>query len=442
MKRKQPDTQVEYEFLPSALEIVETPVSPLSRWVLWLIIAFLVLAIGWMFVGRIDEVAVARGKVVPAGNSRVIQAQSGGVITKMYVQNGQKVKKGDPLVSFDAQDEQSEVARFESLIASAELEKALLKDVANGQDVTARLASKQLTDEAKQNVKTFYTARQFALDSRTSTLQNTASQQQVALNSERQALHQKSTEIANTKANIDTLKKDSRLTGVNREITLRNAQTTLARLESEYAVQQARVRQLELSLQSAQQAVSNASQTQEASDYSVIIEQDKKLIDLRAALKKAKNALKKRQLVAPIDGVVHAAIVKNDSGVVSATQPLLTIVPEGAKLIVEAKLANKDVGFVEVGDKVAVKVDTYSFQRYGTVEGTVIAKSADAIDDETLGAVYLLEVAVDANLARDHAINLAPGMTVTAEIKTGNKRIVDFFLDPILKKTDEALKVR
>lgn len=442
MKRKQPDTQVEYEFLPSALEIVETPVSPLSRWVLWLIIAFLVLAIGWMFVGRIDEVAVARGKVVPAGEVKVVQPLTAGTIAELHVKNGDTVKKDQPLVSLEKSDEIAEVERFEALIASAELEKGLLQQASQGVDISAQLANKALTDEAKANLRTFYTSRQSLLAGQTAVASSSVAQQKTALSSEQSLLASREQEVKAAEMSLTTVKTTKAITDEARPLAIQDAESALAAARSQRTAQAARVEQAQAALAAAQTQLSGAQNNVAANNASVIIEQDKRLVELRTALAKAKNAVKHRTLTAPTDGVVHAMVFSTIGGVVSPAQPVLTIVPSKATLIVDAKLPNKDVGFVHVGDAVAVKVDTFSFQRYGTVKGEVIRKSADAIEDEKLGAVYTLKIKLDADEAKQRGIALTSGMTVTAEVKTGDKRIIDFFLDPILKKTDEALKVR
>jgi hemolysin D len=111
---------------------------------------------------------------------------------------------------------------------------------------------------------------------------------------------------------------------------------------------------------------------------------------------------------------------------------------------VEAMLENKDVGFVHVGQAVTVKVETFTFTRYGTIEGEIINVSNDAIEDQKLGLIYSSRI----RLKSDHVqvngrrVALSPGMRVTAEIKTDQRRVIDYFLSPLTRSLNESLRER
>ena len=122
----------------------------------------------------------------------------------------------------------------------------------------------------------------------------------------------------------------------------------------------------------------------------------------------------------------------------------MSIVPSNTPLIVEASLLNKDVGFVEIGQEVSVKFDTFPFQKYGTLKGKVMNISPDAVEDEKMGTVYKLKISLEKQqmIVNGQNVNIVPGMTVSAEIKTGERRIIEFFLEPVIKYVDEGLKLR
>ena len=122
----------------------------------------------------------------------------------------------------------------------------------------------------------------------------------------------------------------------------------------------------------------------------------------------------------------------------------MSIVPNDTPLIVEASLLNKDVGFVEVGQEASVKIDTFPFQKYGTVKGKIESISPDAFEDEKLGTVYKMKVSLEKQsmMVNGKNVHIVPGMTVSAEIKTGERRIIEFFLEPIIRYADESLKLR
>lgn len=125
------------------------------------------------------------------------------------------------------------------------------------------------------------------------------------------------------------------------------------------------------------------------------------------------------------------------------SQPIMEIVPEGTKLVIDSTLQNKDIGFVCVGQPVVIKVDTYSFQRYGYLKGAVKSISPDAVEDEKRGSVYKMKVEINGGkTSKNNIINVAPGMSTTAEITTRKRRIIEFFLDPLMTHTDTSLEVR
>ena len=131
-------------------------------------------------------------------------------------------------------------------------------------------------------------------------------------------------------------------------------------------------------------------------------------------------------------------------GVVTSAQPVISIVPENAELIVEAEVLNRDIGYVFEGQEVSVKLDTFSFQKYGTVDGKIVYVSPSAVEDERKGLIYKIKVSVDKSSFNINGIDvpISSGMSGTAEIKLEERRIIEFFLEPIFEYFDDSLKVR
>ena len=145
-----------------------------------------------------------------------------------------------------------------------------------------------------------------------------------------------------------------------------------------------------------------------------------------------------------MSGTVHGLASYTIGGVVTPAQPIVTIVPEGTPLIVEAMALNKDVGFLKTGQEAEIKLDTFPFQRYGTIKAKIVSISPDAFEDEKLGPVYKIKVATEKlHIAVDGKnIPVSPGMAVSVEVKTRKRRIIEFFLSPIVKYADEGLTLR
>lgn len=160
-------------------------------------------------------------------------------------------------------------------------------------------------------------------------------------------------------------------------------------------------------------------------------------------LTKARQKSRLQRLVAPVDGTVQQLAVHTVGGVVEAVRPLLVVVPYGA-LTVEVKVLNKDAGFVHRGQDVAVKLEAFPFTRYGTVPGRIQSISTDAVDDKKLGPVYIARVALLRSTINrgDRVAPLGPGMTVTADIRTGKRSIISYLMSPIDETRLEAGRER
>lgn len=164
----------------------------------------------------------------------------------------------------------------------------------------------------------------------------------------------------------------------------------------------------------------------------------------REDLNKADLRRDMQSLKAPVDGVVQQLAVHTVGAVVKPADPLLVVVPGEGELIVEAMILNKDIGFVEEGDIVEVKLEAFPFTKYGVVDGVLEGISSDAIQDEKLGLVYQgrVKLARQTITISGRDVNLSPGMNATLEIKTGTRRIIEFILSPLLRYRDEAFRER
>jgi len=150
------------------------------------------------------------------------------------------------------------------------------------------------------------------------------------------------------------------------------------------------------------------------------------------------------QLTAPVTGTVQQVAIHTEGGVVTPAQVLMVVVPKDAHVTAEVVVDNKDIGFVNAGQGVQIKLETFPYTRYGTIEAKVESVTADAVNDEKRGAIFPATL----TLARrdievdGKRIRISPGMNVTAEIKTGSRRVIDYLLDPIERAGRESLAER
>ena len=439
--------RLQYEFLPAAEEIVETPATPLGALVVWLITLLLIVALAWSYFGRIDIVAVANGKISTEGSTKIIQPAISGVVTNINVHEGQRVKKGETLLALDKTTAEKDVATANQSLSAARVERDILRRLAVGGNTDEIINNADLPDETKAMLRQFASSQTALSAARQQAANGMISNYQRQLQFNQQAKNQLETNAQNLKnrkveiekqlpnANpVDKLRLQNELTSIDQRITSANSAVlgqNQQLLQSQSALTQAQ----------------NQSQTQTAETNSAfsnqIITAEKRIIELENNLVKARQVLAQTNITAPVDGTVLSLTVKTIGGVVNAGQQLAQIVPEKVPLYVDAALDNQDVGFVKPGQRVVVKVATYPFQRYGYLEGTVENISPDAIQDDKKGLIYKAKIHLnDDKSSKQNQLKLLPGMSVSAEITTGQRRIIEFFLDPLMTKADESLKVR
>ena len=439
--------QLQYEFLPVAEEIIETPAAPLGALVVWLVTLLLIVVLAWSYFGRIDIVAVANGKISTEGSTKIIQPAISGVVTNINVHEGQRVKKGETLLALDKTTAEKDVATANQSLNTARVERDILRRLAVGGNTDDIINNADLPDEVKAMLRQFASSQTALSAARRQAAGGIISNYQQQLQFNQQAKNQLETNAQNLKNRKAEIEK--RLPNANPvdKLRLQNELTSIdQRITSADSAVLGQNQQL-LQSQSALTQAQNQSQTQTAETNSAfnnqIITTEKRIIELENNLVKAKQVLAQTTITAPVDGTVLSLTVKTIGGVVNAGQQLVQIVPEKVPLYVDAVLDNQDVGFVKPGQRVVVKVATYPFQRYGYLEGIVENISPDAIQDDKKGLIYKAKIKLnDDKSSKQNQLKLLPGMSVSAEITTGQRRIIEFFLDPLITKTEDSLKVR
>src|SRR6266850_3490602 len=439
----------ELAFLPAALEIVETPPSPIGRAIGATIIALFVLALAWATLGHVDIVATATGKIIPTGRSKVIQPFETGVVRAIRVANGQIVNSGDTLVELDPTINEGEINHIQSDLQSAQLDIARLNAaLTDTDDPLAAFRPPEGVDRALVAMQ-----RQFLL------AQISEHKAKIAALDGQRA--QKEAELATISAAVNKL--EAVIPTIEERVNIRKSLDQYgSRLQYFEVLQQLTESQQERLVQKsrlkeAQAAVAAIIETrgQTRAEYrrtlfAELTEAKRKAAGLAADLSKAEQRTKLQQLTAPVSGMVQQLAVYTVGGVVTPAQALMVIVPSDSQLEIEAMVSNRDIGFVHPGDEVQIKVDTFDFTRYGLLHGKVLSISSDSIvrdapsdksNEKPGGATsepkgqeltYAARISVDRTKMQveDKMVNLSPGMAVTAEIKTGSRRIIGYLLSP------------
>ena len=459
-----PRDREELEFLPAALEIVETPPSPLGRAVGATLIGLFVLALAWASLGHVDIVATAAGKIIPTGYSKVIQPFETGVVHAILVTNGQTVNAGDVLIELDSTINEGETNHLRGDLQSAQLDIARLRAALT--DTDDPIAAFHPPEGA--NPALVAMQRQFLV------AQVAEHRAKIAALDGQRA--QKEAELGTISATVDKL--DAVIPTIEERVNIRKALSEYSnRLQYFEVLQQLTESQQERLVQKshlkeAKAAVAAIIETRGQTNaeyrrtlFGELAETERKAAGFAADLSKAEQRTKLQQLTTPVSGIVQQLSVHTVGGVVTPAQSLAVIVPSDSLLEVEAMVSNHDVGFVHAGDEVEIKVDTFDFTRYGLLHGQVLSISSDAIvrdnsanqsKDKQPGSTtdssepkgqeltYAARISVDRAQMQveDKKVNLSPGMAVTAEIKTGSRRIISYLLSPLVKYKQESLRER
>ncbi len=218
----------------------------------------------------------------------------------------------------------------------------------------------------------------------------------------------------------------------------------LSNLNNLIELQKIKVREIQTKLDESVYKLNSFDENNKFNIINKLLEKEKEIDKLKATLTKAEKSIGYKSIKSPVNGVIQDIENNTVGGVVKPTQNLVTIVPENTPIVIEAIVNNKDIGYVRLGQKVRIKVDAYSFQKYGVVEGKIEKISPDAIQDKLNGLVYRVKISIkNPNIIVDgQKRSITSGMTVVAEIKTGKRKIIEFLLEPVVKYVGEAFQVR
>lgn len=436
----------EAQFLPAALSLQETPVSPAPRVAMWMLLSFAVAALLWAVLGHMDVVATAQGKVVPNDRTKTIQPFETATVKRILVSDGQQVKAGDVLVELDATSAQADKDRVQGDLAVAQLQiargQAMLAVVDKGTrpelarpeavaDMQFIEAQGLLAGQASE-----YSAKLGRIDAEVarreaelrSTLELVRKLEQTAPIAQQRAQDFKNLVDQNFVSKHGYLEREQ--ARIEQEADLANQRSRMKEIAA--ALREARGQRQELAAQTRRIALDSMSDGQQK----------------RAALEqeylKADSRNKLMQLTSPVDGTVQQLAVHTIGGVVTPAQPLMVIVPRDNALEVEAFIENKDIGFVKPHQDAEVKVETFQYTKYGTIHAKVTSVSHDAINDEKRGLIYSTRVKMSKSslLIDGTEVKLSPGMAVSVEIKTGKRRVIEYFLAPLIQHSSESLRER
>jgi len=462
----------ELAFLPAALEIVETPASPVGRAIGLIIVLLFSVALAWACIGEVDIIASAQGKIVPTGRTKVIQPFETGVVRSIHVRDGQKVKAGDVLIELDSTMNRAEGGQLRNDLIAAQLDIARL-------NAALAAVAESLADDvdpltyfhppADASPDAVATQKRFLLDQ--------VSEHRAKIASLERQQAEKEAERATAVATIAKL--ETIIPILQERVTIRetlyNHQTgskwnyleilqAATEQKEELKVQKKKLEQATAAIATIVATLAQTKAEFGRTRSGELAEAQRKAGGFAQGLIKAEEKVRLQVLTASVDGVVQQLAVYTVGGVVTPAQTLLVLVPQESRLEIEAMVSNRDIGFVHAGQPAEIKVDTFNFTRYGLLHGTVLNVSQDAItrDKQQPDGVkppsnneatsepkgqelnYSARVSLDRTQMHvdDKLVDLSSGMAVTVEINTGKRRIISYLISPFLKYKHESLRER
>lgn len=437
----------EMAFLPAALSLQETPVHPAPRRFAWGLMLLFALALLWSYFGQVDIVAVAPGRIIVSERTKLIQPLEASVVRRVLVKDGDRVQAGQVLVELDPTMATADKASVQEQLKASASElmrtRALLQSLSNSKlfppvlrGLEADLIKDPATQAQLQSEWQDISARLAKLDA-----EAIRRQAEIATVKETIAKLEATVPMAQTReADFKKLVDQGYISGHATQDKTRER----VELERDLATQRARLLEALSTLKETEQA--KASYRFETirllNDRQA--QADTKHSQLESDHTKANQRERQTQLTAPVTGVIQQLAIHTTGGVVTSAQALMIVVPDSAQVTAEVSIANQDIGFVNPGQMAEVKLETFPYTKYGTVSARVDVVTADAVTDDKKGSYYPATLTLKQKdmLIDGKRVHLSPGMNITAEIKTGQRRIIEFLLSPVQRAGSESLRER
>lgn len=462
--RQSLEKQDERAFMPAALEIIDTAASPTGRKMMHFIMVIVATFALWSWFGEVDIVAVAPGKIIPQGRTQVIQSLEAGLVRMIAVRDGQRVSAGQLLIELDDTALLAELSRSRQERIQSSLDIARLQSILDLEKEDVLFASIDAPADDVKRVLFHMKSQRLEHARKLAVIDDNLNQREAEREQAVISLEKINSVLPLLEERATIRQRGAETQYGSRLLYLEIAQQLLE-LKSERIVQQQRLKATEAASQA---LISQKEQANAEFITNILNELNKSRIQFgqaQEAEQKAARRLELTRITAPITGTVQDLSLNTIGGVVSSAQQLLRVVPEGDVLEALVVINNQDVGFVAAGQNAEIKIDAFPFTRYGLLSGTVAEVSRDARSlqvannpefgprnksDETENIERGERLVFSARiLLQKHSLNvngedvvLLPGMSMKAEIKTGKRRLADFFLAPLKQYDQEIFRER
>ncbi|MBF8757851.1 HlyD family type I secretion periplasmic adaptor subunit [Pseudomonas guariconensis] len=437
------EKRAERDYMPELAGATLQDSPRLSRLTVWLTAGLLLTTLAWAHFAVVDEVTVGEGKAIPSSKVQVVQNLEGGIVTEIFVREGQMVDKGATLLRLDdtrflSNKGESEADRY---ALTAQVER--LSAESEGRPFSLSDEVRAKAPQVAEDEMSLYESRQRRLASEKQTLN--------------EQLRQKTQELAEFRSKVDQYR--SALGLLQQELNMSTplvgtgaiSPVEILRLKQRAVEARGQLNATSLAIPRAEAAVAEIKSKIQESDATFRSEAAKELNEKRTELSKITatsiaidDRVNRTTVVSPVRGIIKLLKVNTIGGVVQPGSDLVEIVPIEDNLLIEAKVRPQDVAFLHPGQTAMVKFSAYDYTIYGGLKAKLELIGADTVTDDKGNAFYLIQVRTDKNhLGGDNKpLLIIPGMVATVDIITGRKSVLDYLLKPVLKARTEALRER
>ncbi|MGC2868090.1 HlyD family type I secretion periplasmic adaptor subunit [Proteus vulgaris] len=423
---------INYDFYPNHIALIEKPLTPYSRYIASIISFSVIAFLMWAYLGKLNVQSSATGKLIVAGHSQVIQIYEHSRLAVLHVKEGQKVNQGDALLTLDILGVDEEVKGIQKKIDSLLLLKLRYQALSQETSPQKLYHFNKLDEKTKKSILISYQKEKDEFESNINLIDA-----EIEVNNKNQTM------IHNELLSLNILKENIKQRFILKEkLFIKKIISQMEYLENEKEL-------LEI----------NRVITIKNAEYQLIKSQEKKLNENLDQLEKQKklewhdkykqyeselliysqnlnHAQKRQQLKivrSPVTGTVQQITNYTLGSILQPSQQVMTIIPDNQHNIAEVNILNKDIGFIHVGQKAMIKIDAFPYTRYGTLEGNITNIARDSVQHEQLGLVYPATIELNTQMieSNNQQYNLAPGMSLVAEIIIDRRRVIDYFLSPI-----------
>lgn len=425
--------------------IIKTPMRSFQRDITRVIMVMLAVFVIWASFADLEEVSVAMGEVVPQEQIQTVQHLEGGIVEKIFVREGSRVKQGEPLVQLNITSFISTREELEVSMQGLQLKRERLRAESEGK------LELVFSEEAQTFRENLISSEQLVFAGRLAKLQSSMQVLQEQIGQKELDIKQLNAEQGSIERNLAVLREKLKISKdlVRDKLTSRldhlQLKSEVEELSGRLDIIRVAIPRSEGALLEAKERFHNEMLSFQNAALEELTEVEVNISRTQELLGQAQDQVKRTTIKSPINGVVKSLKKHTIGGVIKPGETIMDIVPESENLVIEAHLNPNDIGFVSEGQHALVKIMTYDYTRYGGLDGEVIAISPDSHLDEQTGEQYFLVVIrTDKNYlgSSKGMLPITAGMQTMVDVKTGHKTVMEYLLKPIIKIQEEAFKER